>query len=28
VEAQFGTEAPLDTVLQSHDTPVVPQERG
>src|SRR5580698_10440672 len=28
VDAQFGAEAPLGTVLQSLDTPVVPQERG
>jgi ATP-binding cassette, subfamily B, beta-glucan exporter len=28
VEAQFGTEAPLGTVLQSLDTPVVPRERA
>ena len=27
VDAQFGAEAPLGTVLQSLDTPVVPQER-
>jgi ATP-binding cassette subfamily B protein len=28
VDAQFGAEAPLGTVLQSLDTPVVPQERA
>jgi ATP-binding cassette, subfamily B, beta-glucan exporter len=28
VEAQFGTQAPLDTVLQSLDTPAVPRERA
>ncbi len=28
VDAQFGTETPLGTVLQSLDTPVVPRERA
>jgi ABC-type multidrug transport system fused ATPase/permease subunit len=28
VDAQFGNEAPLDTVLQSLDTPIVPRERA